>query len=179
VLASGWVDHEAMAWLPTVRERPARVVYGPFAELAVVPDVVLLRSNGLGLMTLKNALPALRIGGKPQCHIIALAAEHGEVAASVGCALSRARTGMRADEMTCALPARRGSPSWLPPSRRPRSSTAPWRATPGATHSASRGPDGPVASATGVRRPSNEGPKRAEPTATPSCGRSWDYADGS
>jgi len=107
VLASGWVDHEAMASLPTVRQRPARVVYGPLAELAVVPDVVLLRLNGLGLMTLKDALPALRIEGKPQCHIVALAAEHGEVAVSVGCALSRARTGMRADEMTCALPAAR------------------------------------------------------------------------
>jgi hypothetical protein len=37
--------------------------------------------------------------------IVALAAAHCEVAASVGCALSRARTSMRADEMTCALPA--------------------------------------------------------------------------
>lgn len=107
VLASGWVDHEAMVALPAVRERPAHVVYGPLAELAIVPDVVLLRINGLGLMALKDALPALRIEGKPQCHIVALAAEHGEVAASVGCALSRARTGMRADEMTCALPAAR------------------------------------------------------------------------
>jgi len=107
VLASGWVDHAAMTALPAVRARPAQVVYGPLAELAVAPDVVLLRLNGLGLMTLKDALPALRIEGKPQCHIVALAAEHGEVAASVGCALSRARTGMRADEMTCALPAAR------------------------------------------------------------------------
>jgi uncharacterized protein (DUF169 family) len=58
-------------------------------------------------MTLVDALPALRIEGKPQCHVIAIAKERGEAAASVGCALSRARTGMRADEMTCALPAAR------------------------------------------------------------------------
>lgn len=107
VLASGWVDHAAMTSLPAMRERPAQVVYGPLAELAVAPDVVLLRVNGLGLMTLKDAVPALRIEGKPQCHIVPLAAQHGEVAASVGCALSRARTGMRADEMTCAFPAAR------------------------------------------------------------------------
>ena len=107
VLASGWVDQDAMAALPTMRTRPARVVYGPLAEIAVAPDVLLLRINGLGLMTLRDAVPALRIEGKPQCHIIALAAERGEVAASVGCALSRARTGMGADEMTCALPAAR------------------------------------------------------------------------
>jgi hypothetical protein len=69
--------------------------------------VVLLRVNGLALMTLKDALPELRIEGKPQCHIIAIAKEQGVVAASVGCALSRARTGMRPEEMTCAIPGRR------------------------------------------------------------------------
>jgi uncharacterized protein (DUF169 family) len=58
-------------------------------------------------MTLKDAFPSLRIEGKPQCHIIAIAKEGGEIAVSVGCVLSRARTGMRADEMTCALPAAR------------------------------------------------------------------------
>jgi uncharacterized protein (DUF169 family) len=56
---------------------------------------------------LSDALPGLRIEGKPQCHIVALAKEHGEVVASVGCALSRARTGMRPEEMTFAFPGRR------------------------------------------------------------------------
>jgi len=63
-----------------------------------------MRVNGRQMMVLSDALPGLRIEGKPQCHIVALAKEHGEVAASVGCALSRARTGMRADEMTVAIP---------------------------------------------------------------------------
>ena len=44
---------------------------------------------------------------RPQCHIVALAKENGAVAASVGCALSRTRTGMPPDEMTCAIPGRR------------------------------------------------------------------------
>ncbi|MGZ4525720.1 MAG: hypothetical protein ACXVX7_04510 [Mycobacterium sp.] len=65
----------------------------------------MLRANGRRLMVLSDALPGLRIEGKPQCHIVAVAKEQGEVAASVGCALSRARTGMRAEEMTCAIPA--------------------------------------------------------------------------
>ncbi len=52
-----------------------------------------------------EAWPSLRVEGKPQCHIIAIAKELGEVAASVGCTLSRARTGMPATEMTCAIPA--------------------------------------------------------------------------
>lgn len=107
VLESGWVDAAAVAALPRVRERPTRVVYGPLAELTVDPEVVLVRINALALMILKDAFPALRIEGKPQCHVIALAKEDGAIAASVGCALSRARTGMRADEMTCVFPASR------------------------------------------------------------------------
>ena len=104
VLAAGWVDEAAVGALPQVRERPERIVYGPLASLAADPDVVLLRIHGLGLMTLRDAFPALRVEGKPQCHIVAIAKEEGTPAASVGCALSRARTGMKAEEMTCALP---------------------------------------------------------------------------
>jgi uncharacterized protein (DUF169 family) len=81
------------------------VVYGPLAETPVDPDVVFLRLNAKQVMVLSDAVPGLRIEGKPQCHIVAVAKEQGEVAASVGCALSRVRTGMPATEMTCAIPA--------------------------------------------------------------------------
>ncbi len=103
---SGWVRPEAVGTIPAVRTRPGAISYGPLSELApgMEPDVVLLRVNGRQLMVLSDALPGLSIQGKPQCHIVALA-ERGIPAASVGCALSRARTGMRAEEMTCALPA--------------------------------------------------------------------------
>lgn len=104
VLESGWVDVAAVQGLPRVGDKPGTVVYGPLGEAQAAPDVVLLRITGLGLMTLKDAIPGLRIEGKPQCHIVAIAKEQGEVAASVGCALSRARTGMRPEEMTCAIP---------------------------------------------------------------------------
>lgn len=107
VLEAGWVDQAAVAGLPRVTEKPGTVVYGALADSQVAPDVVLLRVDGLALMTLKDALPELRIEGKPQCHIIAIAKEQGTVAASVGCALSRARTGMRPEEMTCAIPGSR------------------------------------------------------------------------
>lgn len=104
VLASGWVSEAAVATLPRVTERPDRIAYGPLAALQADPDVVLVRIDGLGLMTLRDAFPELRIEGKPQCHVVAIAKEERVPAASVGCALSRARTGMRAEEMTCALP---------------------------------------------------------------------------
>jgi uncharacterized protein (DUF169 family) len=104
VLESGWVDLASVKGMTRVTEKPHTIVYGPLADTSSAPDVVLLRINGFALMTLKDALPGLRIEGKPQCHIVAIAKEQGEVAASVGCALSRARTGMRPEEMTCAIP---------------------------------------------------------------------------
>jgi uncharacterized protein (DUF169 family) len=107
LLGSGWVSADAVGSIPAVTERPGAVTYGPLADTPaqLEPDVVLLRVNGRQLMVLSDALPGLRIEGKPQCHIVAVAKEQQVPAASVGCALSRARTGMTPDEMTCALPA--------------------------------------------------------------------------
>ncbi len=107
LLESGWVDAEAVGRIPAVEERAEVISYGPLATSGEVPDVVLLRVNGRQMMVISDAVPAMRIEGKPQCHIVAIAKQHGEVAASVGCALSRARTGMRPDEMTVAIPGRR------------------------------------------------------------------------
>jgi uncharacterized protein (DUF169 family) len=105
LLDAGWVTMDVVPQIPVVSEKPAAVTYGPLAETPTDPDVVLLRVNGKQLMVLSDAMPGLRIEGKPQCHIVAVAKEQGEIAASVGCALSRARTGMSAHEMTCAIPA--------------------------------------------------------------------------
>ena len=88
-----------------MREQPGAVTYGPLADTPVDPDVVFLRVTGRQLMVLSDAIPGLRIEGKPQCHIVAVAKEEGVPAASVGCALSRVRTGMPPTEMTCAIPA--------------------------------------------------------------------------
>jgi uncharacterized protein (DUF169 family) len=45
--------------------------------------------------------------GKPQCQILPRAADQGVIAASMGCALSRARTAMGDDELTVAIPGNR------------------------------------------------------------------------
>ena len=63
--------------------------------------------NGKQLMLLHDAWPELRFEGKPQCHIIPIAKESGEIAVSIGCMLSRVRTGMSNNEVTCAFPASR------------------------------------------------------------------------
>ncbi len=107
LLGSGWVTPEAVSRIPVIAQRPGAITYGPLTETpnGVAPDVVLLLVNGRQLMVLSDAIPGLRVEGKPQCHIVALAHQEKVAAASVGCALSRARTGMTPDEMTCAIPA--------------------------------------------------------------------------
>jgi uncharacterized protein (DUF169 family) len=103
IVKAGWIAEEDFADIPAVKVAPGAVAYKPLAE-AQHGDVVLVRLHAAGLMTLLDSWPDLRIDRKPQCHIVALAKKHGEIAASVGCALSRARTGMPATEATAAIP---------------------------------------------------------------------------
>jgi uncharacterized protein (DUF169 family) len=104
LIGAGWVTLDVVPQIPVVSERPGAITYGPLAATPVDPDVVLIRVTGKQLMVLHDAVPDMHLEGKPQCHIVAMAKETGEVAASVGCALSRMRTGMPAREMTCAIP---------------------------------------------------------------------------
>jgi uncharacterized protein (DUF169 family) len=105
LLASGWVTMDMVPKIPVVTQQPNFITYGPLQDTGVDPDVVLLRLNPKQIMVLHDALPEMRLEGKPQCHIIAIAKEHNEVAASVGCMLSRVRTGLPNSQMTCAIPA--------------------------------------------------------------------------
>jgi len=105
LLETGWVTMDVVPQIPVVREKPGAVTYGPLAETPVDPDVVFLRLTARQMMVLSDALPGLRIEGKPQCHIVAVAKEEAVPAASVGCALSFVRTGTPPTEMTCAIPA--------------------------------------------------------------------------
>ena len=107
LLETGWVTPDMVPAIPTVTSGQGAVTYGPLAETPVEPDVVLLRLTAKSLMVLADALPGLRIEGKPQCHIVAVAKEQGEPVASVGCMLSRVRTAMPSGEVTCAIPAGR------------------------------------------------------------------------
>ena len=107
LLESGWVTMDVVPLIPVVKQRPSFITYGPLAETARDPDVILLRINAKQAMILSDAVPGLKFEGKPQCHIIPMAKEQNAVAVSVGCMLSRVRTGMSNSEMTCAIPAGR------------------------------------------------------------------------
>jgi uncharacterized protein (DUF169 family) len=107
ILEAEWVTPEEAMQLPVVKERHNYVVYGPLADTPIDPDVVLLRVNAFQGMVLLDAFSDMAVVGKPQCHIIPLAKEQNKIAMSTGCMLSRIRTGMSPNEMTCAIPANR------------------------------------------------------------------------
>lgn len=105
LLEVGWVTMDDFAGVAKLSRRPRAITYGPLSA-AEAPDVVLLRLKPAQMMKVNDAI-AVEFSSKPQCQILPRAAERGLVAASMGCALSRARTGMGDDELTCAIPASR------------------------------------------------------------------------
>jgi uncharacterized protein (DUF169 family) len=108
LLDVGWVTMEAFAGVAALSRRPKGVRYGPLDEAKSTPDVVLLRVSPRQMMEINDAVE-VEWSGKPQCQILPRAAETGVIAASMGCALSRARTGMGDDELTVAVPGSRVS----------------------------------------------------------------------
>ena len=140
LLESGWVTMDVVPQIPVVHEKPGAVTYGPLADTPVDPDVVFLRVTGRQLMVLSDAIPGLRIEGKPQCHIVAIAKEEGVPAASVGL---RAQPGAhrhaadRDDVRDPGVTARRRSSSR---SRRTPTPTTPSPTTPPKTPAASPDP---------------------------------------
>jgi uncharacterized protein (DUF169 family) len=104
LFASGWVTSDDVSRVQVVADRPDGIVYGPLSESTADPDVVVFQLNPRQMMELADAVPGIELSGKPQCQIVAKA-KAGQAALSMGCALSRERTGMPAGELTCAIPA--------------------------------------------------------------------------
>ncbi|WP_283136192.1 DUF169 domain-containing protein [Rhizohabitans arisaemae] len=103
LLESGWVTPADFGGVAAVDERPAAIVYQPL-EQAADPHVVLLRLNPRQTMDVLDAAGDVELSGKPQCQVVAKAGK-GRTALTMGCALSRQRTGMGDDEAVCAVPA--------------------------------------------------------------------------
>ncbi len=104
LLECSWVTMEAVPQIPVVSQRPNFIAYGPLQETPLDPDVVLQRLDPKQPMMLHDAWPTMRLEGKPQCHLVAIAKKHQEVATSVGCMPSRVRTGMSNQHLTRAIP---------------------------------------------------------------------------
>lgn len=107
IVEVGWVSPEEAMQLPFVNDRPNYITYGPLADTSIDPDVILLKVNGFQAMVIHDGFSDTVFAGKPQCHIIPISKEGGKLAISTGCMLSRVRTGMPPDEMTCTIPSER------------------------------------------------------------------------
>ena len=107
LLEVGWVTLEAFGGVTALDRSPHSIEYGPLAEAAHTPDVVLLRVSPKQMMEIGDSV-TVEFSGKAQCQIIPRAAA-GTISASMGCALSRERIGMGDDELTVAIPGHRVS----------------------------------------------------------------------
>jgi len=103
LVQSGWVGESDFGMVQTVAGTTGAILYSPLSEAHAQPDIVLFRLLPRQMMELGDAIPGLRYSGKPQCQLVALA-KLGTPTASMGCALSRERTGMSDDELVCAIP---------------------------------------------------------------------------
>ncbi len=107
IVEVGWVSPEEAMQLPFVNDRPNYITYGPLTDTPIDPDVILLRVSAFQAMVIHDGFSDTVFVGKPQCHIIPISKEQGKLAISTGCMLSRVRTGMSPDEMTCTIPSER------------------------------------------------------------------------
>ncbi len=103
LLGSGWVAEQDLMSAAALPFKPGSITYEPLVS-STNPAVVLVQLSASSLMTLLGAVPDLFLARKPQCVIVPLAAA-GTIAVSPGCAVSRTRTGLPGDAMTCAIPA--------------------------------------------------------------------------
>lgn len=104
LVGSGWVAESDLMSAAALPFRPSSITYQPLSE-AENPDVVLAKLSPTALMTMLGAVPDLTLARKPQCVIVPLA-HAGQVAVSPGCAVSRTRTNLPENQLTCAIPAR-------------------------------------------------------------------------
>ena len=96
--------------MPRRQERFGVAVYGPLADGAEAPDVVLVRGNARQIMLLAEAAQAADAGaagplmGRPTCAAIPTVLQTQRGAASLGCIGNRVYTELADDELYFALP---------------------------------------------------------------------------
>jgi uncharacterized protein (DUF169 family) len=90
-----YVRNEEVAAIPVVKREVSHVVYGPLAESAVDPDVVLLFTHAQQGLIISEAVARVDKGappalGRPACAAVPYAFNEGRAAISLGCCGARA-----------------------------------------------------------------------------------------
>lgn len=106
----GYVRAEEVPGIPRREESFGVVVYGPLADAAEPPDVVLVRGSARQVMLLDEAAQAAQISGtaplmgRPTCAAIPLAMRTQHSVSSLGCIGNRIYTELGDHEFYYALP---------------------------------------------------------------------------
>jgi uncharacterized protein (DUF169 family) len=110
MMSLGYLRGEEVPGIPRRQEPFGVAVYGPLADAAEPPDVVLVRGNARQLMLLEEAVEAAGISGpapltgRPTCAAIPLAMQTQRSVSSLGCIGNRVYTELPDDEFYYALP---------------------------------------------------------------------------
>jgi uncharacterized protein (DUF169 family) len=104
----GYVRAEEVPQIPRLSKPPKAIVYAPFGDSPVSPDVVLFSVKPSAAMLLSEAATRAGVGsgapalGRPTCMALPAAMEHGSVT-SLGCVGNRVYTGLGEDELYVVL----------------------------------------------------------------------------
>ncbi len=106
-----YLDSAEVAQIPRLNGGPTGYVYGPLARFDAAPALALVWLTARQMMTLEEALGDVawtsaraRVTGRPACAALAIAANHGTSAASLGCAGMRTFTEVADDLSLVAIP---------------------------------------------------------------------------
>lgn len=91
----GYVRDADLPLIPVLNTRPRSVVYGPLAESAIAPAIVLLFVNGEQALVAVEAVQQIEnrfaaAMGRPACAVVPMVVNMGEAAVSFGCCGARA-----------------------------------------------------------------------------------------
>lgn len=107
----GYLSPEEAARIPSVDRAWAGILYGPLADMPADPDLVLLWLAPEEAMLVNEsadggswASPPARVGSRPACAALPLAASEGRPILSFGCIGMRTFTGIGQDRMLAAVP---------------------------------------------------------------------------
>jgi uncharacterized protein (DUF169 family) len=109
MIEAGYIRMEEVPGIPTVKQTPNVIAYGPADRVPFAADVVIVSATPAQAMLLyeaaaragvDGALPGL---GRPACAAIPLAMQNRTAAISLGCKGNRTFTGLPNDEMYLAF----------------------------------------------------------------------------
>jgi uncharacterized protein (DUF169 family) len=109
MVSLGYIRGEEVPGIPRRQEAFGVAVYGPLADAAELPDVILVRGNARQLMLLQEAAQAAGVTtaplmGRPTCAAVPLAMQAQQGVSSLGCIGNRVYTDLADDDFYYALP---------------------------------------------------------------------------